>query len=355
MIIKLLKYLYFLQRQNAKPQGKLEQLEMAEEPPASFTQNLSLEKLINKWIDLNLEQMLTPYLTALGNWQNRRQSSFALVGFNGQGRNKVLARLTSEQGVEPLCCPVKVTNKKDFQGIIAPNGLNDKDDLVSYLDSTRKILVLEDCQNLMLKTVGGFEALNEFLRIMSATWDRVFWVTSWERTSWLYLEEIMDIGKFFTTVVYLRPVESEQLQGLIEGMIAELGYGVQHDEGFFGELAAENRGLLSACYYWLLKEARLVKERKILFNQPQYRIEGIDKLNERETYALVSLIQNDGLDASLLSLVINEEPAVCEQILEKLMRMNLCTIRKGIYSINPAILPQIFDYLEKQRYVYLAY
>ncbi len=327
---------------------------MAEELPVSFTQNLPLEELINKWIDSNLDQMLTSYLTALGNWQNQRQSSFALVGFNGQGRNKVLARLTSEQGVAPLCCPAKVTNKKDFQGIIAPDGLDEKEDLASYLDDTRKLVVLEDCQNLMLKTVGGFEALNEFLHIMSATWDRVFWVTSWERTSWLYLEEIMDIGKYFTTVVYLKPVESGQLQGLIEGMIAKLGYGAQYDKGFFGELTAANRGLLSACHYWLLKEARLIKERNILFNQPKYSIEGMDKLNERETYALVSLIQNDGLNASFLSLVINEEPAVCEQILEKLMRMNLCTIRKGTYFINSVILPQILDYLEKQRYVYLA-
>ncbi|WP_366922809.1 hypothetical protein MFMK1_003286 [Metallumcola ferriviriculae] len=334
-----------------QPQEKLEEREdIRKSLPQQVIRGMDISELKSIWVDMHIKDVIKAYDVAFNNWQSARQSSLALVAFKGQGKSLALERLIADRDVLSVRCWPKITSEQDLNQMFAQLYPELK---VDRLEVGRRIVVVDDCQNLFLRNVDGFTALNSFLRLMSKTWDRIFWVTAWERTSWLYLDQIMKLGKFFTSIVYLKPVESKEMRDMLISFGEDNAYDIQFADEYFPQLIKETRGLITAAGYWLLEGAFLSGQNEITLELPDFQVEGLTKLNEREIYALAGLLQNDCLTASQMALVINESEIISEQVLAKLNRLGLCLNQDRIYQLNAALLPQMLNFLEQQRFLYL--
>jgi hypothetical protein len=77
----------------------------------------------------------------------------------------------------------------------------------------RGAVVVDDCQYLYTREVGGFDALEEFLD-RAAVSDRPF-VTAWNRYAWRYLTAVRDVSESFTEVVKVPRAEPEGIAALL--------------------------------------------------------------------------------------------------------------------------------------------
>ncbi len=350
--MKLSDFLKAVFRGYSGPREKLEERKKVKNVlPVEFTQGMQLDSVKALWMNARIDDYAEAFNIALNNWRQKKQSSFALVGFKNQGKSLVLDRLLSSQKAIAIHCREKVITPDDLEKLFSPL---DPDLRAGQLrHDHRRIVSVDDGQNMFLRHVNGFAALNTFLRLMSNTWERIFWVTAWERTAWFYLDGIMNISKFFTSVVYLKPLQGRELERVISGLSDDLQFRLQYPEEYFHLLVKENRGLLAACLHWLLEGAVAAGEREIRLELANFRVEGLNDLNEREAYALAGLLQNDCLTAGQMAMVINEDEMVCEQVLAKLHRLGLCTVRGKVYCLNSAFLPQVLSFLDKQRFLYV--
>ncbi|HEX9757586.1 MAG TPA: hypothetical protein VGB26_07265 [Nitrospiria bacterium] len=79
----------------------------------------------------------------------------------------------------------------------------------------RIMVVVEDLQNLYLKTVDGFDTLERFLLLISRTQKNIYWLTTCSLYSWKYLDRVIDISRFFQGVVYLGGFTKENIEQII--------------------------------------------------------------------------------------------------------------------------------------------
>ncbi|MCL7412438.1 MAG: hypothetical protein M8353_02345 [ANME-2 cluster archaeon] len=90
--------------------------------------------------------------------------------------------------------------------------VKNKDEIILPYQSKR-IVLIDDCQFLFMRKIGGFEVLEHFLNSTAAP-DKMF-ITTWNFYSWKYLDEVMKIGKFFPVQINLPKFTAGQIKDSI--------------------------------------------------------------------------------------------------------------------------------------------
>jgi len=75
------------------------------------------------------------------------------------------------------------------------------------------IIIVENCQFLYRRMIGGFHALDSFIRILCQK-DKI-WITTWNVHAWRYLHAVKDIGSLFPIQIILREKSNQDLQDFI--------------------------------------------------------------------------------------------------------------------------------------------
>lgn len=96
-------------------------------------------------------------------------------------------------------------------------------------DQPRQIIILEGIQNLFLRIIGGFEALDALYLILSETAGHIMWITAINRYSWEYLDRVMGIGDYYTQIVECDNVGTELLETLIMKRHTSTGYEIRFE------------------------------------------------------------------------------------------------------------------------------
>jgi len=74
-------------------------------------------------------------------------------------------------------------------------------------------VVIEDCQHLYERRIGGFEALSAFLDDLASIDARV--VTGWNRYAWAYLTAVQALDREFPVTVEIQPLSAERTAELV--------------------------------------------------------------------------------------------------------------------------------------------
>ena len=182
-------------------------------------------------------------------------------------------------------------------------------------------VVVDQCENLFLRVVGGFAGVDEFLDICALSNRRVFWVLTFDRHPWTYLHRVRDRKGYFHEIVPLKPFTPERLQEMIEARNKVVGVHPNFDRlvgdgtsdtqyyelvktagGYYRLLAEYSRGNLRvALYFWLQS---LIKEPSgevyvTLFARPDAK--GIKAMSDEYLFALTALVQHRALSVAELS------------------------------------------------------
>ncbi len=171
-------------------------------------------------------------------WLNdtSEEHSLAIYGDKGIGKTQVLRHVEKylldhpeKPEVTIANVPPKMTSRSEvlkYLGqVIAGQEISDVFELLDIdKDMKKKVIILDDTHNLFLTHFGGFRGIEVFFEALNVRTDNIFWVTSFNTYSWVYLNQVYSKNKYFRTVFKIRGFSDEELQDYILRRHERSGY-----------------------------------------------------------------------------------------------------------------------------------
>ncbi len=158
-------------------------------------------------------------------WRAGRVASCALAGEEGSGRTTLLTMtqrtLLADDDVRQLTLTYTMLDPGKFVGMLAEQleigDIHDFDALEQYLmeSDQRRVVIVENIQQLYLRVLDGFETLERFLLLVSRTGDKVLWILSCAWHSWQYLNRVLNIEGYIQRVIKLDTLTQEEVRAII--------------------------------------------------------------------------------------------------------------------------------------------
>lgn len=183
--------------------------------------------------------------TAIADFECGHNLNIAIMG------EPYLGKTTLIDEIEKMN-PEKVT-RLSFSSIVS-----NKDD-IKIPEQSKRIILIDDCNFLYLRRIGGFEILEEFLKYIVSS-DKIF-ITSWNLYSWNYLDEVINIGKVFPVQIKLPKFTRDQIKEYILSNYKENEIRFEDDVEFEKEKVIEPR-----------KYSVFIKTLEKTINIPYFRI-----------------------------------------------------------------------------------
>jgi hypothetical protein len=92
---------------------------------------------------------------------------------------------------------------------------SEETDLQAALSEGRRVVILEELERTFLRTVGGFEAIGAFLRLVEATSKSTLWILSINEISFQYLNAAVSLGGTFSHRINAMSVRREYITNAI--------------------------------------------------------------------------------------------------------------------------------------------
>ena len=273
--------------------------------------------------------------------QDRADGSTALVGHTGMGKSTLLRQLEPALGQSmlhhdmptKLARPARVVSFLSELFGFGPKPSSEKELIKLIREDSHKAVALDDCHNLFLRQVGGFEGWDCFLRVVNETCDHVFWYLGFNEPAWDFLENLTGRLSYFRRVVRVRPWSERQIRRLImrrmhralyRTSFSDLVVAQVNQDEFRNELGRTSKGYfrvlwdytqgnpLLAAHYWLdslvpHREHRLVQVH--LFAEPS--IERLEALDDDILFTLTAITEHENLSPAEVALVTNLPLDLC--------------------------------------------
>ena len=156
---------------------------------------------------------------------------FALVGERGIGKTTWLRELRRrvEAEVYMLDVPHRLVEPAHVcRWLSAELDLpvtDSTDELAEALDAldAPKVVILDHCQNLVVRAIGGTEGLEGFVELAAKTGRNVVWICSFAHYTWRYLERVRQGQNLFRDHLVLEPWTDEEIASLIHHRMESAG------------------------------------------------------------------------------------------------------------------------------------
>lgn len=265
-----------------------------------------------------------------------------------------------------------------FKKLLENDEFEEVTDIITYLNEVpHRIIVLEDIQNLFLRKIYGFEALQCLFQLINQTYKNIFWIASTTAYSWTYLTKTVNINEYFSYAITLKSLTDEQINNLIwkrnrisgfkilfeadamqvnQRSFKKLNYEQQQIElkkKYFSDLNAFAKSNISlALIYWLLS-TREIDDTSITigtFKKPNLNF--ISMLSADKLYALHALILHDGLNLEQLSIVMQKSKMATELIILALLEDGVVIRKADVFMINPIVYRNTVSLLHSKNLIH---
>jgi len=229
-----------------------------------------------------------------------------------------------------------------------------------------RTVIIDDCQHLFLRTINGFRGLDAFLRLVSLTGRRMFWVLAFDSYAWQFLNRVRDRRHYFHLIIDLPRLKEEHVQELIEirnehaqvtadftnlldaddddddGNIFEV---VRTAAGYYRLLQEYAEGNPSVVKFYWLRSVRAVDANNVrvsLFDRPPPA--QMKALTPTQRFALTALAQHGSMHVDELCLVIAADADEVELDIEQLLKDRFVvrnpdrTVRISVEYLRPILL-----------------
>ncbi len=303
-----------------------------------------------------LQAMVEPWL------ENDTGASFLLTGEKGMGKTSWLHRIDpGEVAIDHISLTHRVLSEARLV-----NTLNKELKLAlgqdagisavrrTLLTGPKRVITIDLGQNLFLGMVGGYDTFEEFVSLVDATCDRVFWVCAVSAFAWDHLAAVRADLNVFRDHQVLTAWSEEQLGTMLRARTASAGVEVVYDDLLLDayasrdpsrrvETAEQYTRLLwdysdgnprVALYYW---QRSLVPEsegrlRVRLFRAPTPS--DLDGLGDRSRFLLAAIVVHENLSLQEAADVTRYPKAVCRLQLERLRDEGVLRQVHGRYRLT---------------------
>ncbi len=300
--------------------------------PEAYKEQFSLKSISSdqEYVanEQNLEEKIVDEVVE---WMDDTSDEHSLVvyGDKGVGKTTLLKKVSSllveksQVDVKYVKMPSKILLKdeiNDFMKTIFPDVEYGEDFSIYDIDKTlehKTIIIIDECQNVFLSKTGGFDAYYELINIINLNTQNIFWLVSFNKYSWLYLDRAFGRNQFFRNVFELGGWTDAKIKELIMKRHEKSEYKLSYDllisatrsqdeidkyasveSKFFKLLWELSRGNpRTALHLWLTALSRRSKK---VFNvniPKEFELEGLEKVPDELLFVISHILKHENLSS----------------------------------------------------------
>jgi hypothetical protein len=240
----------------------------------------------------------------------------------------------------------------------------------------KAVIVLEGANLLFSRRIGGFEALDALIHLMSGTRPDILWIVSMGETAWKYLDRVRSFSRHFSYTINARNMDREDLEHVMtvrhditgydllfvppEGFLSKKGSKKEEDpqpairQKFFQDLKEASGGnTYTALYYWLTA-VEFSDDKTVLVHPLKPLDTGVIRmLSPLHRMTLVATLQHGVMTPLLYSKVFRSNISNGEIILHELRdKRLLLEDPQNVYVPNPILVPATLQVLREGNLIY---
>lgn len=335
---------------------------------------------------VNREKELGLLRQSYKDWSKDRFITIAIIGDKGSGVtslvNIFLKDLEQKEQVTITKLSYKIYTPEAyysfFSEIFGVEKFNSNDEIIDFLNNgdSSRIVIIENLQHMFLKQVRGFDCMNLLFDLMANTMKKVLWIGIYTQHSWQYLDKTIAVSNYFTSEVFVEPLNEATIEEIIYKRNALSGFQINFlpdieskrskvfkqlefeeqqnhlQKRFFTILKKLSNGNISlAMLYWLRSIKKVSDDTIDVIPISEVDFSFIKKLSSDELFSLQALILHDGLCFDDFSKVMGKPIGVCRNILNPMLEKGLLIRPHQKFNINPIIFKPVSDYLSMRNFV----
>ncbi len=330
----------------------------------------------------------------------QRGGMIAVIGSSGAGKSMVMQRAAARlaEGDRPIQTLRLQKRSADTAEVLAwlrdalgvsPDDSPDWGALTgAVLRREPTVFFIDDAHRLLLRAVGGFSALRRLIALIHATSSRHFWVVSFHRQTWSFLEgSAVPVSiDLFRTSLDIKPLSPARLADWLGSNTRAAGFDFDFDNlvagavlgadparsldrvktAFWRRLSDTSEGNPQiALRYWLESlnhpthpELEIAEEPAhsaltpldvALYSPPFPEI--IDGLSDTALFVLAAIVIHDGLSVEHLARTLNTSTGLIRATTRHLQILDALIIVDDEFHISPPWLPAIVRTLRQRHFL----
>gem|GEM_PF-3036775 len=372
-----------LQRQLAQTWQTIETL------PYIYVRLFSLEPLVDDQFFAQRETEMAQLQADFSLWSNNQYMITAVIGERGAGKttlvNMAEKRIYSDLPTVWIhAARVDATVErflKLFREIFTDFNGSSFSDLEVYLAALKKptVCVIKKLHLLFLKTIDGFDLIEQLLLLMNRTSKKVYWIVTCNQHSWDYLNRVIGIGSHFPSIIQFSSMTGSELEDVILRRHKVTGYKLlfQADRKiqanrrykkattepdrqkiisdiFFKQLQESAQGNITmAILFWLLSIRKIDRNRLIMNAHIDLDYLFLNQLSQSELFSLGSLVQHEILsEADHARIFLQNEIKSRQQLKILANKAILVEDPPGQFKVNLAIYRPLVQLLKRNKILY---
>jgi len=242
----------------------------------------------------------------------------------------------------------------------------------------QKIIIVEDLQNLFLKTIDGFEAMEKLLLLISKTSHKIYWFISCTLYSWQYLAKVINISRFFQRHIILSGIRKDEIEKIILKRHRVSGFNLEFevtdeiktskkykkittDEArqeylkgrFFKQLQDLASGNISVTIlFWVSAISKITKDKLVLFPDIDIDYTFLNRLPEEELFTLATLIQHEMLTPEEHALVFHQDVQKSLMLLFRMCNREVLVETPQGFKVHPLLYRPIVETLKAKNIIH---
>jgi hypothetical protein len=341
------------------------------ELPLIYRKLYSFEPLQDRRYLTGRNNAISRFRKSWTNWEKGLFSNTVYIGERGSGKTSMInmTKDIPDPAFERIVVSMNFTISdtsillNDLCKALSLVGAGSTEDFIqSVLQMPhRKIVILEGFQNLYLRNINGFDAIENFLLILSRTANKIFWVVTSSRYAWNYLDQVLKASEYFTDIIYCDRLSGQEIKELILNRHAMSGYDLtfeadaqvaqsrafkklggneklQQDylsDRYFEDLSeiAEGNATI-AIIYWLRSVDAADTSRIFISALEEKRVQLSTDLSEDALFTLAAILIHDDLTVGQLAQVLNISAARSRLLLSRMKSRSILTEHDERYYLN---------------------
>ncbi len=322
-------------------------------------------------------------------WQRGLSANVAIVGEKGSGKTTMIrfAKKNVFAGVEPIEINFEKTFIEESELLnrlckaLGFKPVKSRDEFLEKVEKKKlpSVLIVENLQNIFIRNINGYEALESFWVIMSSTMDKLFWVVSSSRYPWKFFEKMSDADQYFSHVLYADGLSEVEIRDAILARHKSTGYELYFEPGdnmknsrsykkllgdekqsqelirdtYFSRLSKISEGNTSIAMIFWLQSIKEFDNRRFVFLPLQ--VAEVDKLEapaKEVLFTLASLVMHDTLTSEELAKSLHQDESQSRLMLARLKTKGIVYESESGYNLNHLVYRQVVRLLKRRNIIH---
>ncbi|MGB0680031.1 MAG: hypothetical protein ACPGUV_10255, partial [Polyangiales bacterium] len=328
---------------------------------------------------------LTETLGAIDAWRRHgRGCSVAIIGEPGIGKScwlrQLQARLAAQDTASLLrsfrtrSCTSEAVCHALGEMLELPEGHDVQARINTIAASPASIYLLDRCELMLQRSVGGMQGIDAFGQIVQRTLHRTAWVCAFTRYAWQHFRYLTRDQNIFQHVHRLDSWSEEEIRSLIEKRMRHCGYAADFDaladerkrgvplddeereriqERYLRLLWDQSSGVPRLALHFWLRSLHPASDNQVavrLFNTRSP--DELERLGEQARFALYAVVSHGALSLSTAVEVLQYPQHQCLALFEYLRGLGCLELVEGAYRVSLEWSRAAHRYLRRKHLLY---